>query len=84
SGADPASTSSAASDRRHAARIREMEARIAALEAQLHALEARVTEIARSGDYLETRRAGEAHAELERSLRALYAEWAAAAEEGGP
>ncbi|HUG56230.1 MAG TPA: ABC-F family ATP-binding cassette domain-containing protein [Candidatus Limnocylindrales bacterium] len=77
SGPDPASRSSAA-------RVREMEARIAALEEQLHALEARVAEIARSGDYLETRRAGEAHAELERSLRELYEQWAALAGEREP
>jgi len=33
-----------------------------------------------SGDFMETRRLGSEHAELERSLRKLYEEWSAAAE----
>lgn len=40
-------------------------------------LQARLQSVAQSGDYLETRRVGEEHAELEASLQALYEEWSA-------
>jgi ATP-binding cassette subfamily F protein 3 len=55
---------------------RALEARIAAMELQLKQLTDKVAQIAQSGNYLETRRIGEEHAELERSLRDLYEEWA--------
>jgi hypothetical protein len=35
-----------------------------------------VSQIAQSGNYLETRRIGEEHAQLEQALRGLYDEWA--------
>ncbi|MGH2498650.1 MAG: hypothetical protein ACRDF0_00935, partial [Candidatus Limnocylindria bacterium] len=62
--------------------LRALEARIASMELQLRQLEAKVAEIARAGNYLETRRLGEEHAALARSLRDLYDEWAAQAEAG--
>jgi ATP-binding cassette subfamily F protein 3 len=54
---------------------RALEARIAAMELQLRQLTEKVAQIAQSGNYLETRRIGEEHAELEKSLRGLYDEW---------
>ena len=57
-----------------------LEARISAMELQLKQLEAKLAEIAQSGNYLETRRAGEEHASTERALRELYDEWAKASE----
>jgi len=55
---------------------RALEARIEAMELQLKQLTEKVAQIAQSGNYLETRRVGEEHATLERSLRELYEEWA--------
>ena len=60
--------------------LRALEARIASMELQLAQLTARLEEIARSGNYLETRQLGVEHAALESSLRALYDEWASASE----
>jgi hypothetical protein len=60
--------------------LRALESRIAAMELQLRQLTAKVEQIAQSGNYLETRRIGEEHAALERSLRELYDEWAKASE----
>jgi ATP-binding cassette subfamily F protein 3 len=54
---------------------RALEARIESMELQLKQLTQKVGEIAQSGNYLETRRIGEEHAALERSLRELYDEW---------
>ena len=61
--------------------LRAFEARIEAMELQLKQLTEKVAQIAQSGNYLETRRIGEEHAALERSLRALYDEWAKASED---
>ncbi len=61
--------------------LRALEERIARLEEQLRTLQSRLEEIARGGNYLETRRAGEEYAALEDSLRELYDEWAAAGSE---
>jgi hypothetical protein len=55
---------------------RALEARIEAMELQLKQLTEKVAQIAQSGNYLETRRIGEEHAELERSLKQLYEDWA--------
>ncbi len=60
--------------------LRALEARIEAMELQLRQLGEKVAQIAQSGNYLETRRIGEEHAALERSLRELYDEWAKASE----
>jgi hypothetical protein len=60
--------------------VRALEARIAAMELQLKQLTEKVAQIAQSGNYLETRRIGEEHAALERSLKDLYEEWAKANE----
>ncbi len=46
------------------------------MERQLRQLTNKVAQIAQSGNYMETRRIGEEHAALERSLRELYDEWA--------
>jgi hypothetical protein len=62
--------------------MRALEARIASMELQLKQLEKRVGEIAQAGNYLETRRLGEEHAELQRALRELYDEWAAQEDSG--
>ncbi len=61
---------------------RALEARIEAMELQLRQLTEKVSQIAQSGNYMETRRVGEEHAALERSLRELYDEWAKASEPG--
>ena len=45
------------------------------MELQLKQLTQKVSDIAQSGNYLETRRVGEEHAALERSLKELYEEW---------
>ena len=45
------------------------------MELQLKPLTEKVAQIAQSGNYLETRRVGEEHAALERSLKELYEEW---------
>ncbi|HYK99074.1 MAG TPA: ABC-F family ATP-binding cassette domain-containing protein [Candidatus Acidoferrales bacterium] len=60
--------------------LRALEARIEAMELQLRQLSDKVAQIARSGNYMETRRIGEEHAALERSLRELYDEWAKVSE----
>ena len=46
------------------------------MELQLKQLTEKVAQIAQSGNYLETRRIGEEHAALERSLKQLYEDWA--------
>jgi len=56
--------------------MRALEARISAMELQLRQLSERVSQIAQSGNYMETRRVGEEYASLERDLRTLYDEWA--------
>ena len=56
--------------------LRALEARIEAMELQLRQLSEKVSQIAQSGNYMETRRVGEEYASLERSLRELYDEWA--------
>ncbi len=61
---------------RAAARLRELEERIAAVEERLEALAQRVAEVAQAGNFMESRRVGQEYAELERSLRHLYEEWA--------
>jgi hypothetical protein len=45
------------------------------MELQLKQLTEKVAQIAQSGNDLETRRVGEEHAALERSLKDLYEEW---------
>ena len=50
------------------------------MELQLSQLAKKLEDIARSGDFMETRRLGSEHAELERALRQLYDEWSASAE----
>ena len=62
--------------------IRALEARITAMELQLSQLARRLEDIALSGDFMETRRLGSEHAELEASLRKLYEEWSASAGTG--
>jgi len=61
--------------------LRALESRIEAMELQLRQLTEKVALIAQSGNYMETRRVGEEHAALERSLRELYDEWTKAQEE---
>src|SRR5438445_11026337 len=56
--------------------LRALEARISAMELQLRQLSDKVSQIAQSGNYMETRRVGEEYASLERDLRTLYDEWA--------
>jgi ATP-binding cassette subfamily F protein 3 len=60
--------------------MRAVEARIEAMELQLRQLQEKVSQIAQSGNYMETRRVGEEYASLERDLRTLYDEWAKASE----
>jgi len=60
--------------------VRALEARIESMELQIKQLTQKLSEIAVSGNYLETRRVGEEHAALERSLKDLYAEWAKVSE----
>jgi hypothetical protein len=60
---------------------RALEARIEAMELQLRQLTEKVAQIAQSGNYLETRRVGEEHAALEKSLRGLYDEWSKVSED---
>ena len=62
--------------------VRALEARIAAMELQLAQLAKKLEDVARSGNFMETRQLGTEHAELERSLKALYEEWSANAETG--
>ena len=65
-----------ASPLRRVSGLRALEARIEAMELQLRQLSDRVSQIAQSGNYMETRRVGEEYASLERDLRTLYDEWA--------
>ena len=65
-----------ASPLRRVSGLRALEARIEAMELQLRQLSERVSQIAQSGNYMETRRVGEEYASLERDLRTLYDEWA--------
>jgi ATP-binding cassette subfamily F protein 3 len=60
--------------------VRALEARIESMELQIKQLTQKLSEIAVSGNYLETRRIGEEHAALERALKELYAEWAKVSE----
>jgi ATP-binding cassette subfamily F protein 3 len=69
-----------ASEVRRVSGTRALEARISAMELQLKQLTEKVSQIAQSGNYLETRRIGEEHAALERSLKDLYEEWAKVSE----
>jgi ATP-binding cassette subfamily F protein 3 len=62
---------------RATAQVTDLEQRIKDLEARIKTLEGRLEEVARTGNYMETRRVGEEHASLEQALRALYDEWAA-------
>jgi len=64
-----------ASEVRRVSGTRALEVRIEAMELQLKQLTEKVSQIAQSGNYLETRRVGEEHAALERSLKELYEEW---------
>ena len=69
-----------ASPVRRVSGTRALEVRIEAMELQLKQLTEKVSQIAQSGNYLETRRIGEEHAALERSLKDLYEEWAKVSE----
>jgi ATP-binding cassette subfamily F protein 3 len=69
-----------ASEVRRVSGTRALEVRIEAMELQLKQLTEKVSQIAQSGNYLETRRIGEEHAALERSLKDLYDEWAKVSE----
>jgi hypothetical protein len=60
--------------------VRALEARIESMELQIKQLTQKLSEIAVTGNYLETRRVGEEHAALERSLKELYVEWAKVSE----
>ena len=59
--------------------VRALEARIAAMELQLAQMAKKLEDVARAGNFMETRQLGTEHAELERSLRVLYEEWSASA-----
>ncbi len=61
-------------------KVSALEQRIKEMEERVKALESRLEEVARTGNYMETRRVGEEHATLEQALRALYDEWAARSE----
>ncbi|GAC1697742.1 MAG: ABC-F family ATP-binding cassette domain-containing protein [Candidatus Limnocylindrales bacterium] len=63
--------------------LRALEARIASMELQLTQMSKKLADIALQGNYLETRRLGAEHAELETALAALYSEWTAAGQEQG-
>jgi len=77
---EPPRKGAKASPVRRVSGTRALEARIGAMELQLKQLTEKVAQIAQSGNYLETRRIGEEHAALERSLKDLYAEWAKVSE----
>ena len=62
--------------RRQQQALAQLEQRIAEIEQRLRALEQRLADVARTGNYMETRRVGEEHASLEKALRELYDEWA--------
>ena len=64
--------------------VRALEARIAAMELQLSQLAKKLEDVARAGNFMETRTLGSEHAELEQSLKKLYDEWSAVAEPGEP
>ena len=49
------------------------------MELQLGQLAKKLEDVARSGNFMETRQLGSEHAELEASLRQLYEEWSASA-----
>ena len=71
----PSRSNAKSSPVRRVSGTRALEARIGAMELQLKQLTEKVAQIAQSGNYLETRRVGEEHAALERSLKELYEEW---------
>jgi len=71
----PTRSRATASPVRRVSGTRALEVRIEAMELQLKQLTEKVSQIAQSGNYLETRRVGEEHAALERSLKELYEEW---------
>jgi ATP-binding cassette subfamily F protein 3 len=73
---DSGRTNAKASALRRVTGMRALEARIEAMELQLRQLSEKVSQIAQSGNYMETRRVGEEYASLERDLRTLYDEWA--------
>jgi ATP-binding cassette subfamily F protein 3 len=77
---EPPRRNAKASEVRRVSGTRALEARISAMELQLKQLTEKVSQIAQSGNYLETRRIGEEHAALERSLKDLYEEWAKVSE----
>jgi ATP-binding cassette subfamily F protein 3 len=77
---EPLRRNAKASEVRRVSGTRALEARISAMELQLKQLTEKVSQIAQSGNYLETRRIGEEHAALERSLKELYEEWAKVSE----
>jgi ATP-binding cassette subfamily F protein 3 len=89
--ARPGQEPPARSSRRTASKVRKvegvraLEARIAAMELQLAQMAKRLEAVAQAGNFMETRQLGTEHAELERSLKALYEEWSANAgpSEGG-
>ncbi|HEX9495986.1 MAG TPA: ATP-binding cassette domain-containing protein, partial [Candidatus Limnocylindria bacterium] len=60
--------------------VRALEARIAAMELQLAQMAKKLEAVAQAGNFMETRQLGTEHAELERSLKALYDEWQSSAE----
>jgi ATP-binding cassette, subfamily F, member 3 len=72
----PSTSKRKASPVRRVDGMRALEARISAMELQLRQLSDKVSQIAQSGNYMETRRVGEEYASLERDLRTLYDEWA--------
>ena len=76
----PVRSRATASPVRRVSGTRALEVRIEAMELQLKQLSEKVSQIAQSGNYLETRRIGEEHAALERSLKELYEEWAKVSE----
>ncbi len=80
------STRRTASKVRKVEGVRALEARIAAMELQLAQMAKKLEDVAQSGNFMETRQLGTEHAELERSLKALYEEWQRSAEpaEGQP
>lgn len=53
------------------------------MELQLVQMSTKLAEIAAAGNYLETRRLGAEHAELEAALGTLYSEWTAAGQGPG-
>ncbi|MDE3113742.1 MAG: hypothetical protein KGK34_12450, partial [Chloroflexota bacterium] len=61
---------------RRQSRARALEHRITELEERIKTLEQQLADVARAGNYMETRRVGEEHASLEKALRRLYDEWA--------